>query len=229
MNRENRIRDAEGKVAEFDPESIINGLQYERIFDDDQRDFLIKCLQTDPEKRASAEELLQHDWIVKNEKERQAQFDEAREVRQDFAKQVKRNYLNLMSMSEFELDLLRALYNQGILDEAIEQIENYFDACDVESGPDGRVSFDELIKAVDNMRVFAKSHDEVFEGDDQQNTEGEEKEEVVTIDDLRQVLQKVDIDGDQHLDKVEFLLLAHDRSLIFSKENLVRLFECWSE
>lgn len=26
MNRENRIRDAEGKVAPFDPESIINGL-----------------------------------------------------------------------------------------------------------------------------------------------------------------------------------------------------------
>lgn len=132
-------------------------------------------------------------------------------------------------MSEFELDLLRALYDQGILDEAIEQIESYFDACDVESGPDGRVSFDELIKAVDNMRVFAKSHDEVFEGDDQPNSEGEEKEEVVTIDDLRQVLQKVDMDNDQHLDKVEFLLLAHDRSLIFSKENLVRLFECWSE
>lgn len=70
MNRENRQSSPDGKLVEFDCEGIINSPQYERIFDEDQRDFLIKCLQTDPEKRATAEDLLKHPWIEKNEKER---------------------------------------------------------------------------------------------------------------------------------------------------------------
>ncbi len=37
------------------------------------------------------------------------------------------------------------------------------------------------------------------------------------------------MNGDGSLDKVEFLLLAHDRSLIFSQENLLKLFQCWYE
>ena len=57
-------------------------------------------------------------------------------------------------MSEYELDLLRAFYNQHILDEQSEQMDNLFDACDIAGGPDGRISFDEVIKAVDNMNVF---------------------------------------------------------------------------
>mmetsp|Transcript_27286 Transcript_27286/g.36491 ORF Transcript_27286/g.36491 Transcript_27286/m.36491 type:complete len:86 (+) Transcript_27286:795-1052(+) len=85
-------------------------MQYERIFDDDQRDFLVRCLQNYPEKRATAEELLSHPWIVKNEQERQRQFAEAREVRHNFACQVKRNYKSIMAMSEYECDILRALY-----------------------------------------------------------------------------------------------------------------------
>ena len=68
--REYRLKRVREKLVEFDCEGIINSPQYERIFDEDQRDFLIKCLQTDPEKRATAEDLLKHPWIEKNEKER---------------------------------------------------------------------------------------------------------------------------------------------------------------
>mgnify|MGYP001626736140 CR=1 FL=1 len=77
------------------------------------------------------------------------------------------------------------------------------------------------------MNVFATSHDatpatKVADADG-------ERQEVVTLDDLRKVLEKIDIDGDGSLDKLEFLLLAHDRSLIFSRENLLNLFECWQD
>jgi len=65
MNRESL--EVPGKVTTFDPEGIINSGQYSRIFDEDQRDFLIKCLQPDPQKRATAEQLRQHKWILKNE------------------------------------------------------------------------------------------------------------------------------------------------------------------
>jgi serine/threonine protein kinase len=58
MNRDNKKDSQKGEKVDFDCESIINSPQYERIFEEDQRDFLIKCLQTDPEKRASAAELL---------------------------------------------------------------------------------------------------------------------------------------------------------------------------
>ena len=56
MNRDTPA--PKGKPRAFDPEAIVNSAQYERIFDDDQRDFLIKCMQPDPAKRATAEELL---------------------------------------------------------------------------------------------------------------------------------------------------------------------------
>ena len=69
MNRENNATPADPKAPKFDPEGIINSAQYGRIFDEDQRDFLIKCMQQDPLKRATAEELRKHKWIIKNELE----------------------------------------------------------------------------------------------------------------------------------------------------------------
>ena len=66
MNRGSST-DSAAKAEEFDPSGIINSVQYSRIFDEDQRDFLIKCMQHDPAKRASAEQLLKHNWITKNE------------------------------------------------------------------------------------------------------------------------------------------------------------------
>ena len=46
---------------------------------------------------------------------------------------------------------------------------------------------------------------------------------------ISEVLKKVDIVADGQLDKVEFMLLALDRSLIFSQENMVALFNSWDE
>jgi len=49
-------------------------------------------MQHDPAKRATAQQLLKHNWVTKNEQERQKQFLEAREVRLNFANQIKANY-----------------------------------------------------------------------------------------------------------------------------------------
>ena len=54
MNRESALTPADAKAPIFKPEDIINSGQYGRIFDEDQRDFLIKCMQPDPLKRATA-------------------------------------------------------------------------------------------------------------------------------------------------------------------------------
>ncbi len=78
------------------------------------------------------------------------------------------------------------------------------------------------------MNVFATSRDATPAANVAADADGE-SQEVVTLDDLRKVLEKVDINGDGSLDKLEFLLLAHDRSLIFSRENLLNLFECWQD
>ena len=77
------MRDSQNK--KFDLEGIINSQQYHKVFDEDARDFLSKCMCIDPKSRATADQLLLHSWIVKNEKERQAQLANAKEMRQNFA------------------------------------------------------------------------------------------------------------------------------------------------
>lgn len=59
-------------------------------------------------------------------------------------------------MSDFEVDLMRALHKHDILDDRLDQISALFDACDIEGGPDGRITFDEILRSVDNMDVFWK-------------------------------------------------------------------------
>ena len=191
MNRENNATPADPKAPKFDPEGIINSAQYGRIFDEDQRDFLIKCMQQDPLKRATAEELRKHKWIVKNELEVKRQHEDSKQVRLNFANQIKRNYQDLVMLSEFELDLLRALYHSQILEEKIDHINDLFDACDIEGGPDGKISFDEIIRAVDNMGVFVKTP----AAGGAPLVEGQ-----ITLKELRKVLEKIDIVEDGHLD-----------------------------
>ena len=197
------------RITEFEAYTVVHSADYKRILDDDEKDFYIKCLEVVPNRRASVEDLLLHPWIRKNEDERQLQFAEAKEVRLNFANQIKANFSSLESMSEYELDLLRAFYNQNILEEQTYQMEDMFDACDIAGGPDGRISFDEVIKAVDNMNVFTK----------EANNAGD-----ISLADLRNVLHKVDIFQDDHLDKVEFMLLALDRSILYSEQNVLLLF-----
>ena len=165
------VRDSQNK--KFDLEGIINSQQYHKVFDEDTRDFLSKCLKIDPKSRATADQLLLHSWIVKNEKERQAQLANAKEMRQNFAIQVKQNYHALESISEFEGDILTALNNNGLLEDHLAMANFYFEACDIDKGPDGRVSFDEILKAVEGTGVFAsKINDPEFEG----------QEDVVTLE-----------------------------------------------
>lgn len=141
-------------------------------------------------------------------------------MRKNFAKQVKDNYKVILSKSEFEEDVLRALVDQGLLEDRISQTDYYFDACDIDCGPDGRISFDEIIKAVDGTGVFAKSRDDPAFKDSE--------EEVVTLQDLEAALEKIDFFADKHLDRLEFLLIALDHSLIFQKETLIKLFRVWA-
>ena len=115
-------------------------------------------------------------------------------------------------------DLLRALYHSGILNDNIEMIDDLFDACDIKGGPDGRISFDEIREAVDNMGVFAKPP----KAGEPPLAEGQ-----ITLDDLEKVLSRVDIVADRQLDKVEFMLLALDRKTLFSEENITALFNHW--
>ena len=106
-----------------------------------------------------------------------------------------------------------------------------FEAIDIEGGPDGKISFDEIIRAVDNTRVFVNPKKEGKSDKSKQAPDvtpvGEEDEPVVTLDDLRSVLSKVDVTGDESLDQVEFMLLSMDRAFIFSRENLERLYMMW--
>ena len=121
---------------------------------------------------------------MKNAKETNRILDDNRQVRLNFANQIKRNYQDLVLMTDLELDLLRGLYLSGILNDNIEMIDDLFEACDIEGGPDGRITFEEIRRAVDNMEVFAKTP----KHGQPPLAEGE-----VTLDDLEKVLEKVDI------------------------------------
>ena len=156
----------------------------------------------------------------------------AREVRHNFAKQLRTNYHSLVAMDEFELDLMRGMHKYGILDDRIDQMQAMFEAIDIEGGPDGKISFDEIIRAADNTKVFVKPAKPGDKSDQKKQVvegtpESEELEPEVTLDELRSVLSKVDITGDESLDQVEFMLLSMDRAFIFSRENLERLYMMW--
>ena len=70
------------------------------------------------------------------------------------------------------------------------------------------------------MGVFAKSKDDPnFPRD----------EEKVTLAELEEGLKKIDYYADRNLDRLEFLLLAIDRSLVFEKESLEKLYYLWEE
>ena len=69
MNRDNQLNIKEGKSAPFpafDPHEIVRSVQYKKIFSDEQKDFLIKCMQDDPKNRKTAKQLLEHPWIINN-------------------------------------------------------------------------------------------------------------------------------------------------------------------
>lgn len=72
---------------------------------------------------------------------------------------------------------------------------------------------------MDNLGVFVKAPkagETLNEGD-------------VTLDQVQEILKKVDINPDGYLDRVEFMLLALDRALIFSEKNLAALFDQFDE
>eukprot|EP00353_Schmidingerella_taraikaensis_P007625 CAMPEP_0185569998 /NCGR_PEP_ID=MMETSP0434-20130131/2454_1 /TAXON_ID=626734 ORGANISM="Favella taraikaensis, Strain Fe Narragansett Bay" /NCGR_SAMPLE_ID=MMETSP0434 /ASSEMBLY_ACC=CAM_ASM_000379 /LENGTH=73 /DNA_ID=CAMNT_0028184981 /DNA_START=1169 /DNA_END=1390 /DNA_ORIENTATION=- len=71
------------------------------------------------------------------------------------------------------------------------------------------------------MGVFAKGADDPKFRDSE--------EEVVTLDDLEAALAKIDYYADRQLDRLEFLLLALDRSLVFQKEYMQQLYRIWQE
>ena len=52
-------------------------------------------------------------------------------MRTNFAKQIKDNIGGIQVMTDFELDLMHALYDRGILDDRIDQINALFAACDI--------------------------------------------------------------------------------------------------
>ena len=71
------------------------------------------------------------------------------------------------------------------------------------------------------MGVFAKDiNDPKFR---------DSEDEVITLDDLEKALTKIDYFADRQLDRLEFLLLALDRSLVFQKEYLLQLYQIWLE
>ena len=67
LNRDSQTGEGDDNSGKFDPKDIVNSPQYSRIFDDDQKDFLIKCMQFDPKQRATVDELLNHAWITNNQ------------------------------------------------------------------------------------------------------------------------------------------------------------------
>ena len=118
----------------------------------------------DPARRSSAKKLLLHPWIVDNEAERQQQFEELGEVRKNFADMVYKNFNELESMTDFEIDLVHELNSVQLYDEMADMINLLFDACDINGGPDGRISFEEFKRACANMNVFASSSKTALQG-----------------------------------------------------------------
>ena len=106
------------------------------------------------------------------------------------------------------------MYNNNILEKYTASIEGYYYCCDFKEGGDGLVSIDEVLQAVDGQGVFINS-----------TTPGETlKDGDVTLEMLEGALRKVDLTQDGNLDKIEFILLALDRKILFSRENLIELF-----
>ena len=126
-----------------------------------------------------------------------------REVRRNFAITVRNNFSELESMTDFEIDLVHELNSVQLYDEMADMIHLLFEACDIQGGPDGRISFDEFKKACANMNVFANSATYALQGQ-------------LSIGDLDRILPRCDLDGDQHLGQVEFLHIAIDRSITLS-------------
>ena len=81
-------------------------------------------------------------------------------------------------MNQFEIDFCKILYHNEILDKYFEQVQDYFYSCDFEGGSDEKVSFKEILEAVDGLGVFV----------DQKVKDGD-----VSLSMLERALEKIDL------------------------------------
>ena len=129
---------------------------------------------------------------------------------------MKANFAAIKFASVNEWNLLRSMIAYNCLEEEVTTIEEAFIAVDIHE-QDGRVSYDEVVALAKESKLFA---DLTATPEDSETPGNEGQENQISLQDLEALFDKVDLNKNGYLEAYEFLLIAGDRDIIFSEENM---------
>jgi len=118
---------------------------------EDWKDFICKCLTKDNKSRPSAEELLEHVWIVDTPKS---------EIDENLVKESLSNLSDYANHNKFQQGVVNFLTYTWVQKEEINKLSEIFKAIDANN--DGRISIDEITKYIKQV-MGSSNFDEIIE------------------------------------------------------------------
>jgi len=209
----------EARSAFEDQDALLNG-EYSGLLSIECKDFLKECLQREPQHRFDAQSLLSLDWVRHLEQEKAPLIAGQKHVKDNLAQKIRTNIAAIKFASVNEWNLLRSLISYNCLEEELTTIEEAFVAVDIHE-QDGRVSYDEVVTLAKESKLFT---DLTATPQDSETPGDEEQETTVSLQDLEGLFEQVDLNKNGYLEAYEFLLIAGDREIIFSEENMKKLY-----
>lgn len=94
----------------------------------------------------------------------------------------------------------------------LREIKRIFNRIDINK--DGRLTFDELMQSMKDVKLYELFSDENLEAQDDDN------ESMV-----RRIMMMCDVDGDNHISYHEFVQAAIDHSALLNKPNIDQIFD----
>lgn len=156
------------------------------------------CLQKDPKDRATAQELLNHPWLAKSDKNNESG---------KALTMVSKNLTQFSLASNFQKTVISMLAGLKVQAEELSSLRDAFIIID--SNQDGTLDLEELRVGLKHLCLF-----EIMQDPD----EGVE-------DCYQKIMEMCDLDGDGKIDYLEFIQAAINHKALLNRQNIQIIFD----